>query len=74
MIYGLNFGGPDVSKAPVKFAGRVKYTGQIGRLVGVTDDDTERAAMVANATNGTRRLYVRMRTTRGVTYYAIYAA
>ena len=74
MIYGLNFGAPDVAQAPIKFARRIKYLGRTMTLGGITDDDRERAAMVATADNGKRVLYVRMRMSKGVRWFGIYTA
>lgn len=74
MIYGLNFGGPDVGKAPVKFARHIKHLGARFALVGITDDPVERLAMGVTADNGRRRLTLRVRVVKGITYHAFYAA
>ena len=74
MIYGLNFGGPDVSKAPVKFAATLparigQYRARL-RLVGVTDSAAEKDAMLVTADNGRRPRRVEERSVGAVTLHA----
>jgi hypothetical protein len=81
VIYGLNFGGPDIPDIPRsafrKFKKRIVIPGEtprtIGTLVGIGQDAAERDEMVLVATNGHRQLYVLPVQTAGGTWYGIYA-
>jgi hypothetical protein len=71
MIYGLNFGGPDVTKAPVHFTPTKRNIGRTFRLVGIATSIEERDAMLVTADNG-RRLLLTPPQRRG--HWPIYAA
>jgi len=76
MIYGINFNGqpiPDTMRK--KFAAQRKFDlpwGQYAVLRGVGQSPEERNAMVIQATNATRRIWVIERKTAGGVWYGVY--
>jgi hypothetical protein len=89
MIFGVNFGAPDIPVGVKRhFRARISITGRIpevgakdwmatdkgsARLVGTATTRPEMLAMLIQATNGNRSLYVVERMTAGGTWFGIYA-
>lgn len=76
MGYGINFGLPAIPDGVAKkFAKQKKYglpRGHYANLSGVAMNEEERDAMVIQATNGTRRIWVEPKHTAGGTWFGIY--
>jgi len=54
MLYGPNFGGPDLATAPVKYAATARIDGERATLMGIATTPAARDRALAHATDRRR--------------------